>query len=206
MCVEGCQSSLHGFCWNCSWPCSSGVSCGGHCRSMGCLARCSTTSSHCTTAVRRWSVLPEISCTRFWLCQGCCMSLTLFTNLWTKLLDVTKWLKASTLVASEFHLCFMQMMWFYWLHQFVVSNSHWSGSQLNMKQQVWELAPPSPRPWSLAWKQCRAHARSCTNCLQVEEFKYLQVSFTSKGRETDRQIGTAAAMMWTLVCQSEERD
>ncbi len=36
---------------------------------------------------------------------------------------------------------------------------------------------------------------------QVEEFKYLGVSFTSEGkmeREIDRQIGTASAVMQTL--------
>lgn len=40
--------------------------------------------------------------------------------------------QASTLVASETHICLLQIMWFYWLHQLVASSTAGFCSQVRI--------------------------------------------------------------------------
>lgn len=93
---------------------------------------------------------------------GLCHQFSSF--LWTEFLGVVKQQKASTLVISETHLCFLQITWFCLLHQVVASSSYWSSSQLNVKQREWKSTPPSVRPWLFVGKGWSANSRSERSC------------------------------------------
>ena len=67
--------------------------------------------------------------------------------LWTEFLDTAMMLIGSGLVTSGSGHCFLQRMWFRWLHQSGTSSCYWSGLQTSVKQPGWESGPPNLRPW-----------------------------------------------------------
>ncbi|KAI3355076.1 hypothetical protein L3Q82_017954 [Scortum barcoo] len=77
----------------------------------------------------------------------------------------------------------------------------WSGLQPSVKRLGWESAPPNPEAMVLDRKRVVCPLRVSGEVLpqvEVEEFKYLGVLFTSEGkmeREIDRRIGAASAVM-----------
>lgn len=89
-------------------------------------------------------------------------------------------------MVAEFDLCFLQMMWFYWLHQVTASSSECEVAAMRISTSK-----------SQKRVECRLKCRDVF-LPQVEEFKYLRVLFMSDGRSKqaiDRQIGAAAAVM-----------
>lgn len=66
---------------------------------------------------------------------------------WTGSLGGAEVKRVFVLVVAELHCCFLQMMWFCWLHQNVTFSTHWICLQPSVKRPEWESAPPSLRPW-----------------------------------------------------------
>uniref|UniRef100_A0A3B5Q0Q3 Ig-like domain-containing protein n=1 Tax=Xiphophorus maculatus TaxID=8083 RepID=A0A3B5Q0Q3_XIPMA len=71
--------------------------------------------------------LPGSFPVRVGLRQGCPLSPILLINFMDRISRPAKVLRGSVLVALGSHLCFLRMMWSYWLHQDVICSSRWSG-------------------------------------------------------------------------------
>lgn len=76
-------------------------------------------------------------------------------------------------VILGWHLFYLRIMLFFWVHWTVTDNIHWSSLQLSEIRSDWWIA------------QSRLGGR-----IQVEEFRYLGVSFMSNGKKGLKDRGT----------------
>ncbi len=80
----------------------------------------------CTSQARFQWVLAS---TRVVPCHRFCLSYS-----WTGSQGAAGGRRVSGLGTSELHLCYLQMMWFCWLHHTVTSSTHWGGLQPSVKR------------------------------------------------------------------------
>ncbi|KAI3363331.1 hypothetical protein L3Q82_011962 [Scortum barcoo] len=91
----------------------------------------------------------------------------------------------SSLGATGFHLCFLQMMLSCWLHLTRTFSLYWSDLQPSVKRlldenQHLQVRGHGSQPEKGGLPSSGLVERSC---LQVEDFKYLRVLFMSEGKD-----------------------
>ena len=94
------------------------------------------------------------------------------------------------------------MMCYSWLHRKVTSSSHWERCLAESEGAGMRISNSKSEAMVLRWKRVDCpHWVGRELLPQVEEFKYLGVLLTSKGkmqRQIDRHICTALTVMWKL--------
>lgn len=98
-------------------------------------------------------------------------------HLRTEFLGIARWQKASTLVPSESHHCFLKMMWFCWFYEVGISCSHWSSSPVDLcpYPHLWSQAVDASGRNESILNYCVNAARDITtnlNCELVEGLLY----------------------------------
>ena len=101
-----------------------------------------------------WSSKSDPFPVRVVLHKSCPFSLVLFIILMDRIS-----IRELGLVASGFHLCFLQFMWSCWPPRTMTSSSRLEDFQLSVRGGG-RSASPNPRPCFLAGKGCIAHSGS----------------------------------------------